>query len=531
MPRRGSSQPDIGECKIVVSLSAEAYWPGNFRYGETDRSPSSGIRLSGAVGLILFFSSCGPLLVPNPPSGPDSKIATPATVVSHDSAAIAQPVPSQGNQKEVDTDSGLDFAEVFAEAEIAVPDEDLDGALDGESQPRKVVAPITAATVPTDMVRIAVRRNCSRQVVYSTGHVVLRSGREQSSPLRGRIELQIVQGKLLCTAGRLKFTYAVPCTLSSVDAYSFIEVDSVSYRGGLILDKERDGGRLLVINYLHVEEYLRGVVPLELGQRGNKYKEAIKAQAVAARTYTYRKMLTRITEPYDLLPTVADQVYGGSSVEYRSCDNAIRSTRGLVMVSGDSMVIAYYHSTCGGRTANVSDVWNKPPRPYLVSVSDIDPSGKAYCESSRYYRWHYSWSIPRCSAILARYAPQVAAEGSFGGTLRSMRIAGKFRCGRVRRLEIRSTKGTMSVDGDQIRFALRRDIAGQPILPSSRFTIDRVDSKGVEISGSGYGHGVGMCQMGALGRALEGQSFEEILRAYYTGITIVHVRKADLNTN
>jgi stage II sporulation protein D len=89
---------------------------------------------------------------------------------------------------------------------------------------------------------------------------------------------------------------------------------------------------------------------------------------------------------------------------------------------------------------------------------------------------------------------------------------------------VKTNSGTYTYGGDKIRFLFRRNLSGHPILRSSRFKIVKANSKQIVLEGRGYGHGVGMCQMGALGRAWAGQSFEEILNAYYTGTTIATVK-------
>jgi stage II sporulation protein D len=168
-------------------------------------------------------------------------------------------------------------------------------------------------------------------------------------------------------------------------------------------------------------------------------------------------------------------------------------------------------------------VWDKPAQPYLVSVDDHDDTGAAYCSASRYMQWRYSWPTQRLADIVAKHGKSVACEGSFGGSLKKITVLSRFECGRVQRLRVSGTRNTADFCGDRTRFALRRNTSGLPILPGSRFKVVSQGSKSVVLSGSGYGHGVGMCQMGALGRARAGQSFSQILTAYYSGARIARV--------
>jgi stage II sporulation protein D len=323
-------------------------------------------------------------------------------------------------------------------------------------------------------------------------------------------------------AGERGHRVTLPCTLLCRDERGVLHADTFMVRGALIVQSQ-SAQRLRVLNLIEVEQYLRGVVPLEIGRRKEEQLEAVKAQAVAARTYTYRKMLQREQEVYDLVTTVADQVYGGAKAEDPGCDQAIIATAGQVLTWEGAPILAYYHSTCGGATASVQEVWGKAEAPYLTVVSDRAPDGTPYCAASSYTQWTASWPRQRLEATLERYGDEAACEGHFRGSLRQLTIDGRYACGRVKRLVATGSDGNAGFCGDKTRFALRRNQSGNPILPSARFEIASVSGTEITVRGSGYGHGVGMCQMGALGRALAGQSYVDILSTYYPGATLMRV--------
>jgi stage II sporulation protein D len=104
--------------------------------------------------------------------------------------------------------------------------------------------------------------------------------------------------------------------------------------------------------------------------------------------------------------------------------------------------------------------------------------------------------------------------------VRGISIISRFNCGRVRECRVATTHGTYTFGGDKIRFAFRRDAPGNPIMRSAHFTVQSVARGAITLNGQGNGHGVGMCQRGALGRARAGQTYQQILQAYYRGITI-----------
>jgi stage II sporulation protein D len=375
------------------------------------------------------------------------------------------------------------------------------------------------------MVRVALKQGVGKSVFYSIGEVDIHAPRKKR-PLacRGRIEVEPAggaQGDITVDVrpyGNLRAS--LPCTLLARSSGNYIEFENASYRGSIIVVGS-GAGRLTVVNLLGAEDYLRGVVPLEIGKRDMAEIEAVKAQAVAARTYTYRRIAEKEDMPFDLLPDVSDQVYGGVNAENRVCDMAIEQTRDMVLTYGGSICMAYYHSTCGGRTANIQDVWGKAPQPYLRSVADTDASGRAYCAISGSYSWEEQWGTRQLSDIITAYAPRAFPDSPRPqGTLTGLRIQHRFPCGRIASCLVVTSAGSYKYGGDRIRFVFRRNRPEFPILRSANFDIVSVGPDEVHIHGRGYGHGVGMCQMGAIGRACQGQSFEQILKAYYTGADI-----------
>jgi len=150
-----------------------------------------------------------------------------------------------------------------------------------------------------------------------------------------------------------------------------IRFKNARYRGDLLVYLN-DRGLLNVINELPVEEYLRGVVPREMGPGEYGQIEALKAQTVAARTYTLKNLGEFQAEGYDICATPRCQVYGGMSVEHPLTDRAIAETAGEVLVWNEELVEALYSSTCGGHTENVSLIFPQKDAPYLKGVSCLE---------------------------------------------------------------------------------------------------------------------------------------------------------------
>jgi stage II sporulation protein D len=300
-----------------------------------------------------------------------------------------------------------------------------------------------------------------------------------------------------------------------------------AYRGAL-RHIATDSG-VLVVNVVPLDDYLRGVVPLEIGDRPAEERAAVEAQAIAARTYTVRRLLAERQRPtrrrwFDLLPTVADQVYGGVAAERAGSDRAIDRTRGLVLLVDGQVADAPFFSTCGGRTAAADEVWAGAGPRHLRGVSDRIPgTDRDYCEGSPTYRWSRRLASTDLDRLVQRYLASVTTVPRGGpGQVRGLSVASTAPSGRVARLELRTAAGTFAVAGNAARSVLRSP--GGDLLPSAYFSL-AVEQEGgrlirAVLDGRGAGHGVGMCQWGAIGRARAGHDHRAILSAYYPGATI-----------
>lgn len=368
-------------------------------------------------------------------------------------------------------------------------------------------------------VRIALERNISSALFHSDGKIHIKTASKALID-RGKILIHGTKnGRISVSCSSGSFELTLPCTLTAESPLNFIKVNRINYRGLIILVCERKG-LFSIVNSIGVEEYLRGVVPLEIGNRSELLIEALKAQAVAARTYTYKSMQERRKSLFDMSATVQDQVYGGADAEFRESDLAIRMTVNLVIVCDDSLIQAYYHSTCGGKTANIEDVWEKPACKYLKSISDTDSSGVPYCSISPRFNWKEQWPSRVFGAQVVQALQKMYPDKVFRGGLNYLTIRDLFNCGRVKTCTFIGHSWKVDIGGDKLRFIIRRYTPEKPILRSANFRIISLSPREVLISGTGYGHGVGMCQMGAVGRAQKGQTFDQILKTYYTGVNI-----------
>ena len=274
------------------------------------------------------------------------------------------------------------------------------------------------------------------------------------------------------------------------------------------------------VNVLPLDDYLLGVVPLEIGPRKADELAAVEAQAVAARTYAVSHLGRNAAQGFDLFGTVRDQAYGGMDVELDESTRAVRNTAGVILVFDGRPIRAFYHSTCGGSTAAVEEVMDREPAPYLQSVLDRAPDGTDYCAASPRYRWSVSWTPQELDRIARNeLAAHFGVPASSLGTVTGMEVLSRTESGRVKDLAFRGP----GLDLVLSRLDIRRTLPSETrILYSTDFEVRQADDGLVELHGRGYGHGAGMCQWGAIGRARAGQSYEEILTTYYPGAELIN---------
>jgi stage II sporulation protein D len=323
--------------------------------------------------------------------------------------------------------------------------------------------------------------------------------------------------RILDTAGQLVAEVGGEIALHPMDRGATVWLGPRAYRGYFVM-AARDGG-LAVVNRLLLEDYVKGVIGNEIGRSGGDRFEALKAQAVAARSYAYLKLASRKTDPFDLHHSDRDQVYTGVSGESPAVAEAVDATAGEMVTQARTPVETLYSACCGGKTALPGEVWGAGGGRHLVSRHDRH-RGRDHCAHSRHYRWRVSYETDTFMAVFATHYPRFhpTRGGSFG-ELRDVRIVDRGPSGRVTELEVRTTTGAFRLTNDTIRWVLRQPTGAKPGLFSTYFDV-RLERRGgrvrrVHLEGRGYGHGVGMCQEGAVGMSKDGFGYHDILSHYY----------------
>lgn len=311
-----------------------------------------------------------------------------------------------------------------------------------------------------------------------------------------------------------------------ISTYSDNIKNSRKYRGDIEVDFIV--GALNIVNVVGVEDYLRGVVGMEMG--GSFPLEALKAQAVASRTYAERGRGKMKALGFDMDDTTRFQVYGGLKSEDNNVNKAIDATAGMVLTYKNQLADTVFCSNCGGWTESASKAWGSSI-PYLQSVSDLiyekrgDKNSAAYwtdfctnfkssyCLLPKYDRVeNYRWVKVISRDELEKNMPLQYQVGKIS----DISLLERGDSGRITRLKITGADKTVIIEKEN---NIRQVFSN---LKSSAFIIDCYrDDTGAPVvfilRGAGYGHGVGMCQVGAAGRADAGWGYERILKYYYQG--------------
>ena len=266
----------------------------------------------------------------------------------------------------------------------------------------------------------------------------------------------------------------------------------------LVLDSE-----ILVINILGIEKYLSSVVGSEMPAKWPL--EALKAQAIASRTYALKQKGNPI---YDIDSTQKNQVYNGLESRTYKTVRAVRSTRSLVLTYKNKLINALFHSSSGGMTENSQDVW-KNEYPYLSSVRDFDRNNPKL-----------QWKKKFSSGELQKLFPEI-------GGIKKIEILNITNTGRVKNVKIFGKYGSDQISGVDIRkrMNLKSTFMRFKFIEDKKYISDNDNSnnpieKTLIVFGQGSGHGVGMSQWGARYMASKGQKAERILKHFYKGVRI-----------
>jgi stage II sporulation protein D len=288
-----------------------------------------------------------------------------------------------------------------------------------------------------------------------------------------------------------------------VEKDSTIYVDGKRFRGDIDIIR-KDNGKLIVVNHIPVEDYLYGVLHYEISDRWPI--AALKAQAIAARTFAVYQAKQNKLQPYDLRSDIYSQVYGGSASEKWATTKAVNLTRSKVLTYKGDLFPSYYHATCAGSTEDAASLWN-------IELAPLKGVKCNYCMDSPHYKWTKDLPLSELEAALK-------TSGYNIGKIEHVSIISRNSSGRADKLEIKDGIGVSVV----LTAKEFRQLIGPNEIKSTRFDAF-IKKDHLVVIGKGWGHGVGMCQWGMYGLAKRGRSSDDILKFYYPGAQITSLDK------
>lgn len=326
------------------------------------------------------------------------------------------------------------------------------------------------------------------------------------------------------------------------------------YHGAFEVVQKPDHKGFYLVNLVEIQEYLKGVVPNEMPIRFGL--EALKAQTIAARNYVLAPR-TKAYEEFDVVDSVASQVYYGANTETDISTRAVIETDGVVALYDNEPILTLYSSTAGGYTESYANAFSDPNskifpsehKPYLAAVpdeeefpklNDEDKARNFYSQKvpsfdieSPYYRWQKEWAVGELENILKKTLPAQSKTGFVTpefkasddlGTIKDIKVMRRGESGKAIEVELMTTKGCYRISKELV---IRRVFQKDGIsLPSANIIFEKnLDNYGnitdITVYGGGFGHGVGMSQYGAGYMATKlKQPYYNILRHYYTGICL-----------
>jgi stage II sporulation protein D len=360
------------------------------------------------------------------------------------------------------------------------------------------VTPTPARAADSVILRVAIQQNVSQVNVGSSVDARVLNG---SGQVLGKIQGMNGFAAQAKNGGvALDRWQANAIRIEPDDQNGVVWIGDRWYRGSVYVVPTGKG--LTAVNYVDLEHYLFSVLGSEMN--GNWPQEALKAQAVAARSYALYERENARNQLFDLGNTAGWQVYGGVQTESGGTQAAVAATSGQVLVNNNRIINAVFHSSAGGCTENVEDVWVQK-LPYLRGVKDQFDEGSPV----------NVWSKP--------VSPSQLSSFGVGNVQQIVPTKTTATCGRIKEAKVIGDRGQVIVKGDTLRDRLGLKSTYFTISPQSIATSATNSTKsntkstpvGFIVNGRGFGHGLGMSQWGAYNMARQNLSYLQILGHYY----------------
>jgi stage II sporulation protein D len=343
---------------------------------------------------------------------------------------------------------------------------------------------------PSKYVRVSVIENVeslnlkasgSYEIIDSSGSV-LSKGKNLKTTVVSHKEGILIAGR----------DFRINKVLIKINEPDIFIINGRKFRGNLEFIRDKNA-KLSVVSHIDLEDYVKGILYHETSHYWPM--EALKAQAIASRTYAVYQMQENKSKDYDLTSDIRFQVYGGKTSERYRTNKAVKDTRGIILTYKDKIFPAFFHATCGGHTQDASRLWD-------IDMPPLRGVTCNFCKESPHFSWHYVLALNEIKEKLIKAGYKIDA-------LRSIEISGKDSFNRNTDLKLISSLGDIKISAKDFR-----NLIGSNIIRSTNFKVNII-SKDAIFEGFGWGHGVGLCQWGAYFMAKQGYTAKQILRYYY----------------
>lgn len=273
-----------------------------------------------------------------------------------------------------------------------------------------------------------------------------------------------------------------------------VKLDGREFKGDVQIIKRKEAREFLVVNYIELEEYIKGVLYHEVSHFWPM--EALKAQAIISRTFALYQHQTNKNQDYDVRADIYSQVYGGKTSERYRTNRAVKETQGKILLYKGEAFPTYYSATCAGHTEDAYNLWNIDIEPLKGVVCN-------FCNDSPHFSWRKEISLKDIRDALNKGGIGIAED------IKDISIIKRNKSGRVERMKIYFDNKAKEISGKDFRNAVEPNI-----IRSTNFKVE-VSNKNAYFEGLGWGHGVGLCQWGAYFMAKQGYKYQDILKYYY----------------
>ncbi len=349
------------------------------------------------------------------------------------------------------------------------------------------------------MVRVAIARDAREVFLAIEGSYAFRDGDTGKvltrQPRQAKTRVRLLDKGIFVGLD----VYPVKKLVIQASRDATILINNHSFRGDITLIRT-DDNHLTAVNSINIEDYIKGVMYHEVSHHWPM--EALKAQAVAARTYALYSMSNSASKPYDVTNDIYSQVYGGKESERYRTGLAVERTAGEILTFNGKILPAYFHATCGGMTEDAGELWG-------IDILPLKGVPCMFCQNSPHMHWKKNFRLKDIQDALNRKGLKISLIKDIG-------IVDRNRSGRINNIKIVDRDGgELIIKGKDFR-----ELMGPNIIRSNNYDIT-MQGYYVDINGKGWGHGVGLCQWGAFGMAEQQFTYKQILSYYYPSSLLV----------